>query len=125
MPSAAVASSPAASAPRSSRSSIRPPRALACATTKPPAAGFDPVTIGYEADDHKACYPAATESRCASPETGPPAGCWACSYSAHRHAEIAKRIDIAATASFHGMTIDAFSDLDLWTALGLVETPAL
>ena len=31
----------------------------------------------------------------------------------HRHAEIAKRIDIAATAIFHGMTVDAVSDLDL------------
>jgi hypothetical protein len=30
----------------------------------------------------------------------------------HRHAEIAKRIDIAATAIFHGMTVDAVSD---WT----------
>ena len=31
----------------------------------------------------------------------------------HRHAEIAKRIDIAATAIFHGMTVEAISDLDL------------
>src|SRR5262249_39515245 len=31
----------------------------------------------------------------------------------HRHAEVAKRIDIAATAIFHGMTVDAVSDLDL------------
>jgi hypothetical protein len=31
----------------------------------------------------------------------------------HRHAEVAKRIDIAATAIFHGMTIDGLSDLDL------------
>ena len=31
----------------------------------------------------------------------------------HRHAEIAKRIDIAATAIFHHMTVDAISDLDL------------
>ncbi len=31
----------------------------------------------------------------------------------HKHAEIAKRIDIAATAIFHGMTVDAVSDLDL------------
>ena len=31
----------------------------------------------------------------------------------HKNAEIAKRIDIAATAIFHGMTIDAVSDLDL------------
>ena len=27
--------------------------------------------------------------------------------------EIAKRVDIAATATFHGMTVDAVSDLDL------------
>jgi hypothetical protein len=31
----------------------------------------------------------------------------------HWHAEIAKRIDIAATAIYHGMTIDAVSGLDL------------
>ena len=31
----------------------------------------------------------------------------------HRHAEIAKRIDIAATAIFHAMTVEALSDLDL------------
>ena len=31
----------------------------------------------------------------------------------HRHAEVAKRIDIAATAIFHSMTTDAISDLDL------------
>jgi hypothetical protein len=31
----------------------------------------------------------------------------------HKNAEIAKRIDIAATAIFHGMTADAVSDLDL------------
>jgi hypothetical protein len=31
----------------------------------------------------------------------------------HRHAEVAKRIDIAAVALFHEMSIDAVSDLDL------------
>jgi cation diffusion facilitator CzcD-associated flavoprotein CzcO len=31
----------------------------------------------------------------------------------HKHAEIAKRIDIAATAIYHGMTVDEVSDLDL------------
>ena len=30
-----------------------------------------------------------------------------------QHAEIAQRIDTAATAIFHGMTINAVSDLDL------------
>ena len=37
----------------------------------------------------------------------------------HRHAEIAKRIDIAATAICHGMTVDGLSDL------GLSDTPPL
>ena len=31
----------------------------------------------------------------------------------HKNAEIAKRIDIAATAIFHHMTVDGLSDLDL------------
>ncbi|HEY5018861.1 MAG TPA: CoA-disulfide reductase, partial [Streptosporangiaceae bacterium] len=31
----------------------------------------------------------------------------------HKNAEIAKRVDIAATAIYHGMTVDAISDLDL------------
>src|SRR5215472_9909625 len=31
----------------------------------------------------------------------------------HKNAEVAKRIDIAATAIFHRMTVDAVSDLDL------------
>jgi hypothetical protein len=31
----------------------------------------------------------------------------------HKHAEIAKRIDIAATAIYNGMTVGDISDLDL------------
>jgi pyruvate/2-oxoglutarate dehydrogenase complex dihydrolipoamide dehydrogenase (E3) component len=31
----------------------------------------------------------------------------------HKHAEIAKRIDIAATAIYNGMTVEEVSDLDL------------
>ena len=31
----------------------------------------------------------------------------------HRHAEVAKRVDIAATAVFAGLSVDAISDLDL------------
>ncbi len=40
----------------------------------------------------------------------------------HREAEIAKRVDIAATATFHGMTVDAVSDLDLPRTLPLGST---
>jgi NADPH-dependent 2,4-dienoyl-CoA reductase/sulfur reductase-like enzyme len=77
------------------------------------AAGFDPVTIGSEADDHKAYYPGS--HRIAMRFTGDRATgrLLGVQLFGHRHAEIAKRIDIAATAIFHGMTIDAVSDLDL------------
>ena len=77
------------------------------------AAGFDPVTVAAEADDHKAYYPGShriamrfTGDR----QTGRLLGV---QLFGHRHAEVAKRIDIAATAIFHGMTVDAVSDLDL------------
>jgi NADPH-dependent 2,4-dienoyl-CoA reductase/sulfur reductase-like enzyme len=76
-------------------------------------AGFDPVAVGSEADDHKAYYPGshriamrATGDR----QTGRLLGL---QLFGHKHAEIAKRIDIAATAIFHSMTVDAVSDLDL------------
>jgi NADPH-dependent 2,4-dienoyl-CoA reductase/sulfur reductase-like enzyme len=77
------------------------------------AAGFDPVTIGTQADDHKAYYPGS--HRIAMRVTGDRATgrLLGMQLFGHRHAEIAKRIDIAATAIFHGMTVDAMSDLDL------------
>jgi NADPH-dependent 2,4-dienoyl-CoA reductase/sulfur reductase-like enzyme len=77
------------------------------------AAGFDPVTVESEADDHKAYYPGShriTMRFTGDRRTG---GLLGVQLFGHRHAEIAKRIDIAATAIFHGMTVDAVSDLDL------------
>jgi NADPH-dependent 2,4-dienoyl-CoA reductase/sulfur reductase-like enzyme len=77
------------------------------------AAGFDSVTIGSEADDHKAYYPGShriTMRFTGDRRTGRLLGV---QLFGHRHAEIAKRIDIAATAIFHGMTVDEVSDLDL------------
>jgi NADPH-dependent 2,4-dienoyl-CoA reductase/sulfur reductase-like enzyme len=76
-------------------------------------AGFDPVTVAAEADDHKAYYPGShriTIRLTGDRVTGRLLGV---QLFGHRHAEIAKRIDIAATAIFHGMTVDAVSDLDL------------
>jgi NADPH-dependent 2,4-dienoyl-CoA reductase/sulfur reductase-like enzyme len=76
-------------------------------------AGHDPVTIEAQADDHKAYYPGShpiamriTGDR----TTGQLLGM---QLFGHRNAEIAKRIDIAAAAIFHRMTVDAISDLDL------------
>jgi NADPH-dependent 2,4-dienoyl-CoA reductase/sulfur reductase-like enzyme len=77
------------------------------------AAGFDPVTVASEADDHKAYYPGShriTMRFTGDRATGRLLGA---QLFGHRHAEIAKRVDIAATAIFHGMTVDAVSDLDL------------
>jgi NADPH-dependent 2,4-dienoyl-CoA reductase/sulfur reductase-like enzyme len=76
-------------------------------------AGFDPVTIESAADDHKAYYPGShkiTMRVTGDRETGRLLGM---QLFGHKNAEIAKRIDIAATAIFHGMTVDGLSDLDL------------
>jgi NADPH-dependent 2,4-dienoyl-CoA reductase/sulfur reductase-like enzyme len=77
------------------------------------AAGFDPVTIGTEADDHKAYYPGS--HRIAMRVTGDRISgrLLGLQLFGHKDAEIAKRVDIAATAIFHGMTVEAVSDLDL------------
>jgi NADPH-dependent 2,4-dienoyl-CoA reductase/sulfur reductase-like enzyme len=76
-------------------------------------AGFDPVTVGFEADDHKAYYPGShriTIRVTGDRATGRLLGM---QLFGHKNAEIAKRVDIAATAIFHGMTVEAVSDLDL------------
>jgi NADPH-dependent 2,4-dienoyl-CoA reductase/sulfur reductase-like enzyme len=77
------------------------------------AAGFDPVTVGSQADDHKAYYPGS--HRIAMRVTGDRDSGRLLGWQlfGHKDAEIAKRIDIAATAIFHGMTVEAVSDLDL------------
>jgi NADPH-dependent 2,4-dienoyl-CoA reductase/sulfur reductase-like enzyme len=77
------------------------------------AAGFDPATVGSGADDHKAYYPGShkiTMRVTGDRATGQLLGL---QLFGHKNAEIAKRIDIAATAIFHHMTADAISDLDL------------
>jgi NADPH-dependent 2,4-dienoyl-CoA reductase/sulfur reductase-like enzyme len=77
------------------------------------AAGFDPVTVQSEADDHKAYYPGS--HRIIMRVTGDRASgrLLGMQLFGHKNAEVAKRVDIAAAAIFHGMTIDAVSDLDL------------
>jgi NADPH-dependent 2,4-dienoyl-CoA reductase/sulfur reductase-like enzyme len=77
------------------------------------AAGFDPVTVASQADDHKAYYPGShriTMHVTGDRATGRLLGL---QLFGHRHAELAKRIDIAATAIFNTMTVDTVSDLDL------------
>ena len=76
-------------------------------------AGFDPVTVEAQADDHKAYYPGShriTMRVTGDRATGRLLGL---QLFGHKNAEIAKRIDIAATAIYSSMTVDAVSDLDL------------
>jgi NADPH-dependent 2,4-dienoyl-CoA reductase/sulfur reductase-like enzyme len=76
-------------------------------------AGYDPFTISAQADDHKAYYPGS--HRIAMRVTGDRITglLLGMQLYGHRQAEIAKRIDIAATAIHHHMTVDGLSDLDL------------
>ena len=77
------------------------------------AAGYDPVTVEAAADDHKAYYPGShriTIRVTGDRTTGRLLGL---QLFGHKNAEIAKRVDIAATAIYHGMTVDGVSDLDL------------
>jgi NADPH-dependent 2,4-dienoyl-CoA reductase/sulfur reductase-like enzyme len=77
------------------------------------AAGFDPVTVQSQADDHKAYYPGShriTMRVTGDQRTGRLLGM---QLFGHKHAEIAKRIDIAATAIYNNMTVEDLSNLDL------------
>ena len=76
-------------------------------------AKFDPVTVGLEANDHKADYPGATPLRVhltGDRRTGRLLGG---QILGNRRAEISKRIDIIATAIFQGASVDYLNDLDL------------
>ena len=77
------------------------------------AAGYDPVTVQSEADDHKAYYPGSHRITMRFTGDRPTGRLLGVQLFGHRHAEIAKRIDIAATAIFHSMTVDGLNDLDL------------
>jgi NADPH-dependent 2,4-dienoyl-CoA reductase/sulfur reductase-like enzyme len=77
------------------------------------AAGLDPVTVAWEADDHKAYYPGS--HKIAMRFTGDRATgrLLGVQLFGHKEAGIAKRIDIAAAAIYSGLTVDEVSDLDL------------
>ena len=77
------------------------------------AAAFDPATVASEADDHKAYYPGSHKIAMrytGDRRTGQLLGV---QLVGHLSSEIAKRIDIPATAIFNRMTVEVLSDLDL------------
>jgi NADPH-dependent 2,4-dienoyl-CoA reductase/sulfur reductase-like enzyme len=65
------------------------------------------------ADDHKAYYPGATPIRIRVTGDVTTGRLLGAQLVGHRGAEIAKRIDIYATAIHHGARVDQISDLDL------------
>jgi NADPH-dependent 2,4-dienoyl-CoA reductase/sulfur reductase-like enzyme len=94
-------------------------------------AGYDPVTVAATADDHKAYYPGASPVQVritGDRHTGRLLGA---QLLGNHGAQIAKRIDIYATAISYGATVAAISDLDLsytpplgspWDAVQLAAT---
>ncbi|MCZ2837512.1 FAD-dependent oxidoreductase [Modestobacter sp. VKM Ac-2985] len=77
------------------------------------AAGFRPVTTQSSPDDHKAYYPGAqpiTIRVTADADTGRLLGA---QLVGRLGSEVAKRVDVYATALFHGMAVDGMADLDL------------
>ena len=77
------------------------------------AAGFDAVTVGSVEFDHKAYYPGAHRLHLritGDRRTGRLLGA---QLLGDQRAQVAKRIDIPATALFHHMTVDGLSQLDL------------
>lgn len=76
-------------------------------------AGYQPLTVETEAWDHKAYYPRAHKLRIRVTGDQRDGRLLGAQIIGHYQAEVAKRIDIFATALFHEMTIAQLSDLDL------------
>jgi NADPH-dependent 2,4-dienoyl-CoA reductase/sulfur reductase-like enzyme len=77
------------------------------------AGGYDPLSVTAEADDHKAYYPGShpiTMRYTGERNTGRLLGV---QLIGHLRSEVAKRIDMPASAIHNEMTVDAISDLDL------------
>jgi NADPH-dependent 2,4-dienoyl-CoA reductase/sulfur reductase-like enzyme len=76
-------------------------------------AGFEPFTREVKVWDHKAYYPGAHEMRIRLTGDERSGRLLGAQIVGHWQAQIAKRVDIFATALFVGMKVDEISDLDL------------
>jgi NADPH-dependent 2,4-dienoyl-CoA reductase/sulfur reductase-like enzyme len=77
------------------------------------AGGYDPLTVGTTADDHKRYYPGAQPIAMRLTGDRRSGRLLGLQLVGHRNASVAKRVDIAATALAAGMTVDQINDLDL------------
>jgi NADPH-dependent 2,4-dienoyl-CoA reductase/sulfur reductase-like enzyme len=76
-------------------------------------AGFDPLTVELETWDHKVYYPGARSMRIRVTGDRGTGRLLGAQIVGHWGTEVSKRVDIFAVALFHGMAVDALSDLDL------------
>jgi NADPH-dependent 2,4-dienoyl-CoA reductase/sulfur reductase-like enzyme len=76
-------------------------------------AGFDPLTVESRSYDHKIYYPDAHEITMRTTGDRRSDRLLGTQLVGHLDAEVPKRIDIAAVALYHGMSVDALNDLDL------------
>ena len=77
------------------------------------AVGFDPLTVAMETWDHKVYYPGAHRLKIRVTGDRQSGRLLGAQMAGHYQGEVAKRIDVFATALFHGMTVEALSELDL------------
>lgn len=75
--------------------------------------GFDPLTIGSEAWDHKLYYPGATKVRIRITGDRKTHRLLGAQIVGSYGAEVSKRIDVFATALFNGMKVEELIHLDL------------
>jgi NADPH-dependent 2,4-dienoyl-CoA reductase/sulfur reductase-like enzyme len=75
--------------------------------------GFNPVTVELELPDRNTYYPGACRMRIRVLGDRGSGRLLGAQILGPRGAEVAKRIDIFATALFHGMSVAALADLDL------------
>jgi NADPH-dependent 2,4-dienoyl-CoA reductase/sulfur reductase-like enzyme len=76
-------------------------------------AGFDPLTVSLTSWDHKVYYPGAKELYIRLTGDRATGRLLGAQMIGHRESEVSKRVDIVATALYHGMAVKALCDLDL------------
>ena len=75
--------------------------------------GYQPATVALTVDDHKAYYPGATDLHIRLTADRRDGRVLGAQLVGHHTAEVAKRVDVYATAIHHRMTTDDMSDIDL------------
>jgi len=76
-------------------------------------AGFDPLTVSLTSWDHKVYYPSAKELHIRLTGDRSTGRLLGVQLVGHRASEVSKRVDIVATALYHGMAVRELCDLDL------------